>query len=153
MLALIVIIVFAFMPAMLYGRISAATSGTVPGWYFRTLNPINKKTGKAVTIPENITQFSRQMSNLFEMPVLFYAVCSLAVAAKVDSELLGVLAWAYVAARLVHMVIHTTSNSVLPRLGAFVVSTVVLGAMIVIVGLRVLETYELPSTEGVSWSW
>jgi hypothetical protein len=67
--------------------------------------------------------------NLFEVPVLFYAVClALATSGLVSPVQVG-LAWAYVAARAVHSVIHVTYNRVMHRFQAFVISNAILLAM------------------------
>jgi len=67
--------------------------------------------------------------NLFEAPVLFFAVCgALAITDTVTAAQL-VLAWAYVALRTVHSVIHVTYNRVIHRLFAYVASMVCLYAM------------------------
>ncbi len=64
--------------------------------------------------------------NLFETPVLFYAAALTVYAAHLSSPLYVALAWAYVALRLVHSVIHCTYNKVMHRLQAFIASFVVL---------------------------
>jgi hypothetical protein len=57
--------------------------------------------------------------NLFETPVLFYALClSLAVTQSASPLMLAGL-WAYVALRVVHSVIHCTYNRVMHRFAAF----------------------------------
>jgi hypothetical protein len=57
--------------------------------------------------------------NLFETPVLFYALClSLAVTQSATPLMLAGL-WAYVALRVVHSVIHCTYNRVMHRFAAF----------------------------------
>ena len=67
--------------------------------------------------------------NLFETPVLFFAVClCLAVTDTVD-QLQLVLAWMYVALRFVHSYIHATHNRVAQRFAAYVLSTFCLFAM------------------------
>jgi hypothetical protein len=49
------------------------------------------------------------------------------------------LAWAYVALRIVHSAIHLTYNKVLHRLGVFALSNVVLVALWVNAGVRLLS--------------
>jgi hypothetical protein len=57
--------------------------------------------------------------NLFETPVLFYALClSLAVTQSATPLMLAGL-WAYVALRVVHSAIHCTYNRVMHRFAAF----------------------------------
>ncbi|MEO5701516.1 MAG: MAPEG family protein [Casimicrobiaceae bacterium] len=62
--------------------------------------------------------------NLFEVPVLFFAVCAaLAITDTVTSAQLA-LAWLYVGLRAIHSGIHVTYNRVLHRFALFAASTV-----------------------------
>ena len=64
--------------------------------------------------------------NLFETPVLFYAAALTVYAAQLSTPLYVALAWAYVATRVVHSLIHCTYNKVMHRLQAFIASFAVL---------------------------
>ena len=67
--------------------------------------------------------------NLFELPVLFYlALVVCAQTGLVNAVTLG-LAWAFVALRIVHSVIHCTYNRVINRFYAFVAGYFVLVAL------------------------
>lgn len=67
--------------------------------------------------------------NLFEAPVLFFAVClAMAITDTVTAPQVA-LAWTYVALRAVHSTIHLTYNRVLHRLGVFVASMAVVFSM------------------------
>ena len=67
---------------------------------------------------ENV-QASDNFKNLFEVPVLFYALGSVALATNHIPLWLGYGAWAFVASRMVHTFIHCTYNKVVHRLAAF----------------------------------
>jgi len=72
--------------------------------------------------------------NQFEMPVLFYLVCVLALVTRtVDYAFLN-LAWAYVGFRIVHAAIHMTINIVplrgLALLGSFIVLVAMWGLLL-----------------------
>jgi hypothetical protein len=67
--------------------------------------------------------------NLFEVPVLFFAVCVALAITDLVSPLQVALAWVFVATRAVHSVIHTTYNKVMHRFMAFLVGTVCVFAM------------------------
>ena len=71
-------------------------------------------------------QASDNLRNLFEVPVLFYALCALVVATDLDSPILVSGAWGYVALRCVHSYIHITYNRVIHRFLVYVASTVLL---------------------------
>lgn len=74
--------------------------------------------------------------NLFEVPVLFYAIClALAVAGAV-TPLQVVLAWAFVVLRGVHSVIHLTYNRVYHRFLAYAASTTCVLLMWMLFALR-----------------
>ncbi|MEG3180405.1 MAPEG family protein [Sphingomonas sp. LT1P40] len=67
--------------------------------------------------------------NLFEMPVLFFALVPLLLITSQDSFVQVVLAWVYVALRAVHSFVHIGPKKVPVRAMLFVLSTVVLMAM------------------------
>ena len=73
-----------------------------------------------------LTKLTHNLANQFEMPVLFYTVCVLAVAIPVVDERLVLLGWCYVASRYLHSLIHISYNKVLHRVAVFFVSNVIL---------------------------
>jgi hypothetical protein len=67
--------------------------------------------------------------NLLEIPLLFYVACiTLYVTRHVDAPAVW-LAWAYVALRAVHSLVHLTYNNVIHRLVVFALSNVILLAL------------------------
>jgi hypothetical protein len=85
---------------------------------------------------EAATKAARNYANQFEMPVLFHAACAMALAAKAVDSTFVYLAWAFIAARVVHTVIHLGNNSVSQRAAAFVASAIVVLAMWIVLVLR-----------------
>jgi hypothetical protein len=79
---------------------------------------------------ENV-QAADNFRNLFEVPVLFYALVAMALATAHIPDWLVTGAWAYVALRVAHSVIHCTYNRVYHRLAVFMAS------FLLIVGLWV----------------
>lgn len=72
--------------------------------------------------------------NLFEMPVLFYlALIVAALTAQVTTPVL-VLAWCFVAARVLHSAIHCSYNKVMHRFRVFALSVFVLMALWSVIG-------------------
>lgn len=68
---------------------------------------------------------ARNLSNQFELPVLFYAACiSLYVTGGAGTAAV-VLAWVFVLARIIHAYVHVTSNRILIRRRLFIVSLVI----------------------------
>ncbi len=102
-------------------RMSAVREGTADPRYFRTYREGSE--------PEAAAQLSRNFVNLFEAPILFYVGCLAAMAIGLTSTLTVALAWLYVALRAVHSWIHTGSNALYPRIGAYFASWVVLLAL------------------------
>jgi hypothetical protein len=88
--------------------------------------------------PSRILQVQNAYHNQFELPVLFYVLVTLALFTRKADMLFVVMSWMFVTSRLVHAAIHTTSNKVALRFQAFVVGVLILAAMWVIFGIRVL---------------
>lgn len=65
---------------------------------------------------------SNSVTSQFELPVLFYAGALFAFQFGVVDMILAAIAWAFVAARVVHAIIHTGKNVVMRRFGVFLVS-------------------------------
>ena len=79
--------------------------------------------------PAPITQISRSYQNQFELPVLFYLLVVLVlVTRKVDLWLVAG-AWLFAVSRLLHALIHVTSNNVRNRFYAYLIGTFTLLAM------------------------
>ena len=69
--------------------------------------------------------------HLMEQPTLFYAIAlTLALIGEGDG-LNALLAWAYVALRIVHSLVQTTVNIIRYRFAAFLLSSLVLAALAV----------------------
>jgi hypothetical protein len=86
--------------------------------------------------PDDVKKVSNNMHNQFETPILFYVLCGVATYISVTGVLMAVLAWLYVASRVVHTVIHVTSNRLRQRFAAFLVGVVALIAMWVVIVAR-----------------
>ncbi|WND03135.1 MAPEG family protein [Temperatibacter marinus] len=91
------------------------------------IDPESLKTAKGkmqMDGPQNYP--AENYNHLFEMPILFYVVCLLFVATgKGDMEALN-LAWAFVATRVLHSIIHCTYNKIMHRFMVFLVSSIVM---------------------------
>lgn len=69
--------------------------------------------------PDAVVKVSNNIANQFESPVLFYVACLALFQLNAVSAGVLVLAWLYVATRLVHGFVHVRSNYVPIRLRAF----------------------------------
>jgi len=77
------------------------------------------------------TQISNSFNNQFQMPVLFYVVILLLLLTKQSDPWQLALAWAFVAFRYLHAIIHITSNRVTHRFYAYLIANALLLIMIV----------------------
>lgn len=81
-------------------------------------------------LPEKIQNPGNNLKNLFELPVIFYALCGfLFASARVDAIYVA-KAWLFVFFRALHSMIHCTNNIVRYRFMAYAVSSTVLWLMV-----------------------
>lgn len=110
-------------------RVQAVRAHRIDPRYFKTYQ------GEA---PDYLVAASRNFSNLFETPVLFYVAGILTVVTNTAGDLVVALGWAYVVLRTIHSWIHITRNNVYMRMGAFAASILVLTTLWVLLGIRLL---------------
>ncbi len=84
-------------------------------------------------------QVSDNYRNLFEMPVMFYAVSALLLVTGNASAFFVAGAWLYVLLRCVHSIIQCTYNRVMHRFAVFASSFVVLLVLWVRFGLLLVQ--------------
>jgi hypothetical protein len=89
----------------------------------------------AAGVLENVAA-ADNFRNLFEVPVLFYAVVPLLVLAHAVTGAEVALAWTYVALRALHSAIHVTYNRVVHRFLAYAASTLCVFAMWALLGVE-----------------
>lgn len=83
----------------------------------------------AAIIPSSVNSPANNLKNLFEIPVLFYALALIAhLSASVDAVLVN-SAWAFVGLRALHSIIQCTVNKVMFRFLAYALSCLVLWFM------------------------
>jgi len=108
------LLVFLLWLRLGFVRISAARRGVISPEYLRL--------GIGPEPPEHVAVIHHHFSNLFEVPVLFYAGCiSLFVTRGVDGVALS-LAWLFVVARSLHTAIVLTTNRPQQRVVPYVLS-------------------------------
>ena len=95
----------------------------------RRINPQDVATSRAAAARLDNVAAADNFRNLFEVPVLFFAICPvLYVTGNVTTVQLA-LAWAFVLGRCTHSFIHITYNRVTHRFAAFILSTLCVYAM------------------------
>lgn len=104
-----VLLSFAVALVMIRVRTRAVKSKEVPFKYFRAM------TGD-VTVPEYVAIPSRQFTNLFEVPVLFYAACLATMILQLNGPVMVGLAWVFVFLRMIQAAIHLTYNNIFHRM-------------------------------------
>lgn len=70
--------------------------------------------------PARAKQISNAYHNQYELPVLFFVLVAFALITKKTDLIFVVLSWVFVILRIVHMLIHTTSNRVPQRFFVYV---------------------------------
>lgn len=84
----------------------------------------------AAIIPETISYPAHNLRNLFELPVVFYALCLyLYVADRVDTTYV-IAGWVFLVLRIAHSVVHSTVNIVTLRFLIYVAGALTLWFML-----------------------
>ncbi len=98
------------------------------------------KYGESATVPGYVSIPNRNYMNLLELPILFYVVCLVLFVTSSSSPHAIKLAWAYVALRIIHSLIHLSYNNVMHRLAIFATSNFVLVALWIVAGRHIIFT-------------
>lgn len=106
-----IFLTFIVMLTAFITRIKAVRAGEMKLDYFQLFQGVSGSERVAVT--------TRHYANIFEVPVLFYTASVLAIALKIDCNVLPIVAWCFVAFRCIHTFIHLTYNKVSHRVLAF----------------------------------
>jgi hypothetical protein len=88
--------------------------------------------------PENARLAAANFTNQFETPVIFFAVIMLAMEVSAASYAMAALAWAFVATRVVHTLVHVGSNNLKLRASVFALGVLILFCMWIGVVVSVL---------------
>lgn len=89
-------------------------------------------------MPKEIQWKADNYNHLLEQPTAFYATAIASAMIGLGDGLNLYLAWAYVISRVLHSIVHATSNVVLVRFSIFVVGSICLVAMAVNALLQLL---------------
>ena len=81
-------------------------------------------------LPESVNYAANNFRNLFELPVLFYGLCLyLYVTGELDMGYL-IAAWVFLAFRVLHSIVHCTSNVVILRFYLYAAASLALWFML-----------------------
>ncbi|MCH8846196.1 MAG: MAPEG family protein [Proteobacteria bacterium] len=116
-----VVLTICIVPLVFFARVKQIRTGNLKIEFFELYD--------GTGAPPDVTKTTRHLSNLFEMPILFYVACLTAFVLGLDSALLIYLGWGYVIVRAIHAFIHLTYNKVVHRITAFMLSNVMVITM------------------------
>ena len=123
-----VLLTFIVLIRLFRTRTQSVASGAVKASFYKTFQ------GDAE--PEAAQKLTRHFSNLFEAPTLYYAACLAGLTMHITDLAFLIMAWAYVAARLIHAYIHLGKNKIYPRIYAYFSSWIILLIMWTYLALR-----------------
>lgn len=72
---------------------------------------------------------SDNFENLFEVPVLFFAAVIIVFITGLTDSTYIVLAWSFVAFRILHSIVHCTYNRIVHRFAAYLISSLAVWAI------------------------
>ena len=122
--AALMLLTFVVWVFMYVRRLSFIVANKIPAQNVASPELIN------AALPEHVNRPSNNLKNLFELPVVFYAVCISLLASQQTDALFVNLAWAYVVLRVIHSAIHCSLNIVALRFAAYALSSTVLWTMV-----------------------
>ena len=95
--------------------------------------------GLAAVSPPDVANPSDNLKNLFEVPVIFYAiVLYLHVTNQVDGAHV-IAAWVFAIFRILHSAVHCTINIIPLRFGLYAISTLAVWVMVVRAAFALLD--------------
>ncbi len=106
---------FAIWALLGYVRVSGGLRGTISAQYIRV--------GEGARPAGKIVDIHHHFSNQFEVPVLFYLGCIVALVTESVDRASVTLAWSFVGLRVVHTAIVLVNNNPRLRVGPYVLST------------------------------
>ena len=110
---MLVILTMVIMVLTARVRVRSVQTGKVPQSYYSLM--------EGHDIPDFVAKTTRNFNNLFEVPTLFYAGGAVYLALDQAGQLPIISAWIFVAARVMHSIIHLSYNNVLHRLVIFAI--------------------------------
>jgi hypothetical protein len=116
-----IVLTFGVAMAMLYARVRAVQTGTIKMGYFKTYSD-----GEP---PELVLKTQRHFANLFELPVLYYAACIVAMILPIGGWAVLLCAWLFVVARVLHALIHIGGNRVKYRMRIYLLGWIAVLAL------------------------
>jgi hypothetical protein len=102
----------------------------IPAMGKAKVNPATAQEPSALdALPLAVRQVGYNYNHLMEQPTIFYALVVYSYLAGQQNGPNLILAWLYVALRILHSLVQATVNLVLVRFGIFALASVVLGVL------------------------
>ena len=101
-------------------RFEAVRKGLVPLGFFKSYQR------KDILVPEDVEVPARNYTNLFELPVLFFALMPLLFIFQKADYISLALAWLFVLLRYLHTIVHIWKNKIFWRMRIFATGGLVL---------------------------
>jgi hypothetical protein len=95
-----------------------------------------------LNVPGDVNWPAYALRNLFELPVLFYALCLYLYAIAAVDDWYVMAAWLFVVGRAAHAVIYCAYNKVMHRFVAYFTSALILWAMVLRASLAAFGSSE-----------
>jgi hypothetical protein len=127
-----VILTFVVAYMLAFHRVSLIRSGALRGKKIALREP---------NWPDHVNQISNNYLSQFELPVLFYVLMILLLITRKADYVMVMLAWIFVALRIVHAYVHLTSNRLSARGPVFILGAIVLTIMWGLFMVDVIRVY------------
>lgn len=88
--------------------------------------------------PEEALKASNSYQNQFEVPILFYTACAVAMITQMTSFTFVIFSWVFVVSRIFHAAVHSGSNHVPRRFQLFLVGVSSTFLMWIVIALNLL---------------
>jgi len=87
---------------------------------------------------EDAIKVGNCVDNQFQLPLLFHVLTGFVLATSKGDLLFVALGWAFVLARLVHAMIHITSNNVVTRFYAYAIGLLLLAVLWLLFAAKII---------------
>ncbi|MBT8087672.1 MAG: MAPEG family protein [Gammaproteobacteria bacterium] len=119
------LLTFAVWTYLFAVRIPAMQKRRLPTQTYTTPDKARELLPEAAAYPAN------NLKNLFELPVLFYALCLMLFVTDTVDAVYVAAAWGFLGFRILHSLIHCTINRVMARFLCYLAASVLLWFMVV----------------------
>src|SRR3989344_2205294 len=110
----LVFLTFGIMVLMGRRRFAAIRSKKIPVGFFK-----DYQQREPFLIPEEVQLASRNYANLFEIPILFFALIPLLILSNKADNVTLLFSWLFVLSRYGHSFVHVTTNPIMLRFRLF----------------------------------